>query len=63
MIYYILIAGLAAYSGINAISAFKQALAGSASHISLAALETAMTSVKASEVITFLSSLGIKVAK
>ena len=62
MVYYTIIAGLAVYSGIGAISAFKQAIVhgAEASHVSLGALETAMASVKTGEVATFLGELGIR---
>lgn len=63
MIYYIIIAGLAVYSGVSAVSAFKQALAGSTGDLSLGALETAMAGIKSSEVLTFLTTLGLKVSK
>lgn len=63
MLYYTIIAGLAAYSGVSAVGAFKEALAGSAGQLSLGALETAMAGVKSGEVLTFLSTLGLKVAK
>ena len=63
-IYYVLIASLAVYSGIGAVSAFKSAAAG-ATHggsFSLAAFEAAMASIKSSEVIEFTGKLGLKAA-
>lgn len=63
-IYYVLIALLAVYSGVGAYSAFKSAAAG-ATHgggFSLAAFETAMASIKSSEVIEFAGKLGLKAA-
>lgn len=63
-IYYVLIASLAVYSGVGAVSAFKGAVAG-ASHggsFSLAAFEAAMASIKSSEVVEFAGKLGLKAA-
>lgn len=62
VIYYTIIAGLAIYSGIGAVSAFKGAVQGAAhgGSFSIAAFEAAMTSVKSSEVVGFLGSLGLK---
>ena len=61
MIYYTLIASLAIYSGVGAVSAFKHAMvAKDAGHFSLAALETAMASIKTGEVATFIGELGLK---
>lgn len=61
MIYYTLIAALAVYSGVGAASAFKSAIAANdAGHLSLAALETAMASIKTGEVATFVGELGLK---
>jgi hypothetical protein len=48
---------------VGAVGAFKKALAGSTGQLSLGALETAMAGIKSSEVLTFLSTLGLKVAK
>jgi hypothetical protein len=61
MIYYTLIASLAVYSGVGAVSAFKSAIAAKdASQFSLAALETAMASIKTGEVAAFVGELGLK---
>lgn len=61
VIYYIIIAGLAVYSGISAISAFKTAFsqAGNVSHFSIGSLETAMSSIKSQEVLEFLKKLKL----
>ena len=61
-IYYVIVAGLAVYSGVGAVSAFKSAAAGSghAAGFSLAAFEAAMASIKSSEVATFVGKLGLK---
>ena len=61
-IYYIIIAGLAIYSGVSAIGAFKAAAQGAAhgGGFSLAAFETAMASIKSTEVATFVGKLGLK---
>lgn len=57
-IYYIIIAGLAVYSGISAISAFKSAIATTnASHFSIGSLEAAMSAIKTKEVSDFLEKL------
>lgn len=61
MIYYTLIASLAVYSGVGAASAFKQAAAAhDAGHFSMAAIETAMASIKTGEVAAFIGELGLK---
>lgn len=62
VVYYTIIAGLAIYSGIGAVSAFKGAVQGAAhgGSFSIAAFEAAMASVKSSEVVGFLGSLGLK---
>lgn len=62
MVYYTIVAGLAVYSGIGAIDAFKHTIThgAEAAHVSLGALETAMASVKTGEVATFLGELGIR---
>lgn len=61
-IYYTIIAGLAVYSGVGAVGAFKAAAQGAAhgSGFSLAAFETAMASIKSSEVAEFIGKLGLK---
>lgn len=63
-IYYTIIAGLAVYSGVGAVGAFKAAAQGAAhgSGFSLAAFETAMASIKSTEVATFIGRLGLKSA-
>ena len=63
-IYYTIIALLAVYSGIGAISAFKGAVTGAAhgGGFSIAALEAAMAGIKTSEVAQFAGKLGLKVA-
>lgn len=61
MIYYVLIAALAAYSGISAGVAFKNAIATkSAGELSLGALESAMAVIKSGEVASFVGKLGLK---
>lgn len=63
-VYYVIIAALAVYSGIGAVSAFKGAVSGAAhgGSFSLAALESAMAGIKSSEVAGFVSKLGLKTA-
>jgi hypothetical protein len=63
-IYYTIIAGLAIYSGVGAVGAFKAAAQGAAhgGGFSLAAFEAAMASVKTSEVSQFIVKLGLKAA-
>lgn len=63
VVYYTIIAGLAVYSGIGAVSAFKGAVAGAphGGSFSLAALEAAMASIKTGEVTEFLGKMGLKV--
>lgn len=62
LVYYTIVAGLAVYSGVGAVSAFKSALSGvsGASNFSLGALESAMAAIKSSEVTDFLGNLGLK---
>jgi hypothetical protein len=62
MLYYTIVAGLAIYSGIGAVSAFKAAVSGAAhgGGFSLAAFEAAMASIKTSEVSSFLGKVGLK---
>jgi len=64
MLYYTIIAGLAVYSGIGAIGAFKGAMTGAAhgGSFSIAAFEAAMASIKTSEVSSFLGKVGLKSA-
>ena len=63
MLYYTLIAGLAIYSGVGAVSAFKSAMASSgasaAGGFSLSAFEAAMATIKSGEVAEFLGELGL----
>jgi len=63
-VYYVIIAALAVYSGIGAVSAFKGAATGAAhgGGFSLAAIEAAMASIKTSEVASFIGKLGLKTA-
>ena len=63
-IYYVLIASLAVYSGVGAVSAFKSAAAGAANggSFSLGAFEAAMASIKSTEVAEFIGKLGLKAA-
>jgi hypothetical protein len=61
MLYYTIVAGLALYSGIGAVGAFKTAAStANLGDFSLGALETAMASVKSGEIIEFLGKLGLK---
>jgi len=62
VVYYTIIAGLAVYSGIGAIGAFKAAAQGAAhgGGFSLGAFEAAMATVKTGEVAQFLGKLGLK---
>jgi len=64
-IYYTIIAGLAVYSGVGAVGAFKAAAQGAAhgGGFSLAAFEAAMASIKSSEVSEFIGKLGLKAVK
>ena len=59
LVYYIIIAALAVYSGIGSIHAFKELAAAGieTGTLSLAALESAMTSIKTQEVATFVKKL------
>lgn len=61
-VYYTIIAGLAVYSGVGAVSAFKAAVQGAAhgGSFSLAAFEGAMATIKSGEVGHFLGKLGLK---
>lgn len=61
-LYYTIIAALAVYSGVGAISAFKGAITGAAhgGSFSLGALEAAMATVKTGEVADFVGKMGIK---
>lgn len=62
VVYYTIIAGLAVYSGIGAVGAFKAAAQGAAhgGSFSLAAFEGAMATIKSGEVAGFLGKLGLK---
>lgn len=61
VVYYTIIAGLAVYSGVGAIGAFKSAMAGGAhGSFSISALEAAMASIKTGEVKEFLGKAGLK---
>lgn len=62
VVYYTLIAGLAVYSGVGAVSAFKAAAAGSphGGGFALGAFEAAMASIKTGEVKEFLAKAGLK---
>lgn len=70
MVYYIIVAGLAVYSGIQAAGAFKTAiqtattkgLEGAASGFSTASMESALAAVKSGEVRDFIAKLGLKAA-
>ena len=62
MVYYILLAGLAVYSGVSSAEAFKSALeskdlAPMAGKFSIGAIETALAKVKVGEVKNFLSKI------
>lgn len=62
MLYYIIVAGLATYSGVGAAKAFKAAMASkdittAASSFNLAAIESAMAAIKSGEVKAFLSKV------
>ncbi len=63
VVYYVIVAGLAVYSGIGSITAFKQAMAAKgttgAAGFSLSAFEAAMASVKTGEVKNFLAKIGL----
>lgn len=61
MLFYVIIAGLAVYSGIGAFSAFKSAAQTAATgDLALGSLETAMAAIKSSEVREFLTKMAIK---
>lgn len=62
MLYYIIVAGLATYSGVGAAKAFKTALASkdiatAASSFNLGAIESAMAAIKSGEVKAFLGKV------
>lgn len=64
VVYYTIVAGLAVYSGIGSVAAFKAALTAKgtsgATGFSLSAFEAAMASVKTTEVKDFLLKMGLK---
>ncbi len=63
VVYYVIIASLAIYSGIQAVGAFKAGLtniSGDVSSFSLASLETALAGIKTSEVVEFIQKVGLK---
>lgn len=61
LLYYTIIAGLAVYSGIGAIGAFKSAAStANLGEFSLGTLESAMATIKSGEVVEFLGKLGLK---
>ena len=62
MLYYIIIAGLAVYSGVGAFNAFKTAATTSANGgtIALGTLESAMAAIKSGEVGEFLTKMALK---
>ena len=61
-VYYIIIAGLAVQAGIGAVSAFEKGMSAAVhgGEFKLAALETAMASIKSGEVTGFLKKLGLR---
>jgi len=63
MVYYIIVALLAGFAGVGAVSAFKGAVSGAAhgGSFSIAALEAAMASIKTAEVVEFAAKIGLKV--
>lgn len=65
MLYYTIIAGLAVYSGIGAISAFKNAasVAAHAGSFEIGVLEAAMAAIKSGEVVEFMGSMGLSAAE
>ena len=65
MLYYTIIAGLAVYSGIGAISAFKNAasVAAHAGSFEIGVLEAAMAAIKSGEVVDFMGSMGLSAAE
>jgi hypothetical protein len=61
LVYYTILAGLAVYSGVGAVSAFKSAAASvDLGDFSIGTFETAMAAIKSGEVATFLSRINIK---
>lgn len=69
LVFYTIVAGLAVYSGIGAVSAFKSGLAkvattngAAAGDFALGTFEAAMASIKSGELSEFLGKMGIKTA-
>lgn len=64
VVYYTIVAGLAVYSGIGSITAFKSAIAAKGTSgtvgFSLSAFEAAMATIKTTEVRDFLLKMGLK---
>tara|TARA_R110000803_G_scaffold87495_2_gene154239 strand:- start:1504 stop:2523 length:1020 start_codon:yes stop_codon:yes gene_type:complete len=65
VVYYTIVAGLAVYSGIGAISAFKDAasIAPHASSFEIGTLEAVMAAIKSGEVVEFMGELGLIAAE
>ena len=65
VVYYTIVAGLAVYSGIGAISAFKDAasIAPHAGSFEIGTLEAVMTAIKSGEVAEFIGELGLIAAE
>jgi hypothetical protein len=62
LLYYTIIAGMAVYSGVGAVHAFKSAVASAGSGaggFSLSALEAGMAAIKSGEVAEFIGELGL----
>ena len=61
LVYYVVLAGLAVYSGIGAASAFKSAASasGTTGDLAMGAVEAAMNAIKTTEVADFLAKLGL----
>ena len=65
VVYYTIVAGLAVYSGIGAISAFKDAasIAPHAGSFEIGTLEAVMAAIKSGEVAEFIGELGLLAAE
>ena len=65
VVYYTIVAGLAVYSGIGAISAFKDAasIAPHAGSFEIGTLEAVMAAIKSGEVAEFIGQLGLVAAE
>lgn len=65
VVYYTIVAGLAVYSGIGAISAFKDAasIAPHAGSFEIGTLEAVMAAIKSGEVVEFIGELGLIAAE